>query len=132
MDAFTKKSCCSFGFCPNYLLLMDVCKCVSGRPLRPCRVQGNALYWNTSENLPPPIWYSCNWNEAEGSLLLDLVLKVIRPLDCLITRAFFKECLVLIFLNTIVEKTYPKAWNYYILYQFYAQKSCLKFPKYAT
>ena len=26
--------------------------------------------------------------------------------------AFFKVCLVFIFLNTIVEKAYPEPWNY--------------------
>ena len=30
---------------------------------------------------------------------------------CMTTRAFFKVCLVLIFLNTICEKTYPEPWN---------------------
>ena len=30
------------------------------------------------------------------------------PLDWYTTRVFFKVCLVLIFLNTIVEKTYPE------------------------
>ena len=39
------------------------------------------------------------------------------------TRAFFKVCLVLIFLNTIVEKTYPEPWNYY-----FASISCSKSP----
>ena len=28
------------------------------------------------------------------------------------TRGFFKECFVLIFLNKIVEKTYPEPWKY--------------------
>jgi len=33
------------------------------------------------------------------------------PQTCMITRAFFKVCLVLIFLNTIVEN--PEPWNYF-------------------
>ena len=47
-------------------------------------------------------------------------------------HAFFKVCLVLIFLNTIVEKTYPEPWIYSFCINFMLKKSCLKFPKSAT
>ena len=43
--------------------------------------------------------------------------------------ASFKVCLVLIFLNTIVEKTYPESWNYSSCYKFHAQKALFKVPK---
>ena len=42
------------------------------------------------------------------------------------TRAFFKVCLVLIFLNTIVEKISPEST---LLNQFHAQKVVFKVPK---
>ena len=42
------------------------------------------------------------------------------------TRAFFKVCLVLIFLNTVVEKTYPEIT---LLYQCHAQKALFQGPK---
>ena len=42
-------------------------------------------------------------------------------------HAFFKVCLVLIFLNTIVEK--PWTLNLLFLYQFHAQKALFKVPK---
>ena len=49
------------------------------------------------------------------------------------TRAFFKVCLVLIFLNAIVEKIYPEPGSVNpettILYQFQAQKALSKVPK---
>ena len=44
----------------------------------------------------------------------------------MITRAFFKVCLVLIYLNSIVEKTYPEIT---LLYQLHAQKALFKVPK---
>ena len=44
------------------------------------------------------------------------------------TRAFFKVCLVLIFLNTIVEK-HALNPEFTHLYQFYAQKALFKVPK---
>ena len=47
-------------------------------------------------------------------------------------HAFFKVCLVLIFLNTIVEKTYPEPWIYTFCIDFMLKKPCLKFPKSAT
>ena len=40
--------------------------------------------------------------------------------------AFFKMCLVLVFLNTIVEETYPEPRNYL---QFHDQKALFKVPK---
>ena len=44
------------------------------------------------------------------------------------TRAFFKVCLVLIFLNTIVEK-HTLNPEITLLYQFHAHKALLKVPK---
>ena len=44
-------------------------------------------------------------------------------------HAIFKVCLVLIFLNTIVEKTYPEI---NILYQFLAQKALFKALKFCN
>ena len=44
------------------------------------------------------------------------------------TRAFFKVCLVLIFLNTIVEK-HTLIPEITLLYQFHAQKALFKVPK---
>ena len=44
------------------------------------------------------------------------------------TRAFFKMCLVLIFLNTIVEKNTLNP-EITLFYQFYAQKALFKVPK---
>ena len=45
------------------------------------------------------VWYL----SKKSSDLVALPL----PQTAMTTRAFFKVCLVLIFLNTIVEKTYP-------------------------
>ena len=42
------------------------------------------------------------------------------------TTNVFKVCLVLIFLNSIVEKTYPEIT---LLYQLHAQKALFKVPK---
>ena len=42
------------------------------------------------------------------------------------TKVFIKVCLVLIFLNSIVEKTYPEIT---LLYQLDAQKALFKVPK---
>ena len=49
-------------------------------------------------------------------------------------RAFVKVFLVLIFLKTIVEKTYPEDLNPELLFciNFMLKKPCLKFPKSAT
>ena len=44
------------------------------------------------------------------------------------TRAFFKVCLVLIFLNTVVEK-HTLSPEITILYQFHDQKALFKVPK---
>ena len=44
------------------------------------------------------------------------------------TRAFFKVCLVFIFLNTIVEK-HTLNPEITLLYQFHAQKAIFKVPK---
>ena len=41
-------------------------------------------------------------------------------------------CFVLIFLNTIVEKTYTEPWIYSFCFNFMLKKPCLKFPKSAT
>ena len=41
-------------------------------------------------------------------------------------HVFLKVCLVLIFLNTIIEKTYPEPSSFY---QFYAQKVLFRVPK---
>ena len=46
--------------------------------------------------------------------------------------AFFKVCLVLIFLNTIVEKTFPEPWIYSFCINFMLKKPCAKFSKSAT
>ena len=46
--------------------------------------------------------------------------------------AFFKVCLVLIFLNTIVEKTYPESWIYSFCINFMLKKPFAKFSKSAT
>ena len=47
----------------------------------------------------PVVWNACtDGDHSEDSSMAS--------------RAFFKVCLVLIFLNTIVEKTYPEPWNY--------------------
>ena len=45
------------------------------------------------------------------------------------TRAFFKVCLVLIFLNTIVEKKHTLNPEITLLYQFHTQKALFKVPK---
>ena len=47
-------------------------------------------------------------------------------------HAFFKVCLVSIFLNTIVEKNIP--WTLKLLFciNFMLKKPCFKFPKSAT
>ena len=42
------------------------------------------------------------------------------------SRAFFKVCFVLIFLNTIVERIYPEIT---LLYQYHALQALLKVPK---
>ena len=42
------------------------------------------------------------------------------------TTNVFKVCLVLIYLNSIVEKTYPEIT---LLYQLHAQKALFKVPK---
>ena len=47
----------------------------------------------------------------------------------MITRAFFKVCLVLIFFNTIVEKKHTLNLEITILYQFHDQKALFKVPK---
>ena len=46
--------------------------------------------------------------------------------------AFFKVCLVLIFLNTIVEKTFSEPWIYSFCINFMLKKPCAKFSKSAT
>ena len=45
------------------------------------------------------------------------------------TRAFFKVCRVLIFLNKIVEKKHILNPEINLLYQFHAQKAMFKVPK---
>ena len=99
--------------------------------------KANAIVW---------LWFYTNQRQSTFLTRLNVVCKKMPSVMSMAFRrgfsyqigwifgkkskhAFFKVCLVLIFLNTIVEKKHTLNPEITLLYQFHAQKALFKGPK---